>query len=375
MNSILEEISKFRKGSHMVIDYKNSNRYRVVTIEENGTQTAYYFSTPIYNLKTRKAIDMKFHTNGKTVYSAGSNSHIAISDDIRLENNEGSCTISLHNSISCVSDAEIVCGDERIYPSTNGIAIRSNIKDCKPYTFTLEISKPFLDVRSNDKYFALMSEHFRPFVAISCIGTADINENIISPAKISYQKTADRKYAISVTPCSSLGKSLLIEANLYERKLFQDTTVESKNPKINNAFGSIAFIGSTKDFGEQWLYSRPDFERFSELNDKKILNATLHLPKLNSSAVELTMSKVAARFCSFGSNWNNKIAETSPLNDSQITDHYINLDLTSIISDKQGRLYRSEGFILKSKKKNAGFSVISTGDNCFTPQILEINYK
>ena len=62
MNSILNEITKLRKGEPLVIDYKNSNRYRLVAIEQNGTQTAYYFSTPIYNILTRKAVDMKFHS-------------------------------------------------------------------------------------------------------------------------------------------------------------------------------------------------------------------------------------------------------------------------------------------------------------------------
>jgi len=232
-----------------------------------------------------------------------------------------------------------------------------------------------LEVRANDKYFALMSERFRPFVVFSCIGTSDANGNIISPAKISYQKITDRKYTASVVPCSSLGKSILIEANLYEPKLFQDTTVESKNTKVNNAFGSIGFIGSTKEFGEQWLYSRPDFTKMSELNDKKILRAVLHLPKLNTGAVELTSSKVTARFCSFGSTWDNKITEASAFNDSLITDYYIDLNMMPVLTDKQGRLQRGEGFILKAKKKNSGFSVVATGDNYFSAQILEVNYR
>ena len=220
-----------------------------------------------------------------------------------------------------------------------------------------------------------MSERFRPFVSFSCIGTSDANGNIIAPAKISYQKITDRKYTVSVIPCSSLGKSVLIEANLYEPKLFQDTTVESKNAKANNAFGSIGFIGSTKEFGEQWLYSRPDFTKMSALNDKKILRAVLHIPKLNTGSIELTSSKVAARFCSFGSTWDNKIAEASTFNESQITDNYINLNLMPVLTDKQGSLQRGEGFILKAKRKNTGFSVIATGDNYLFPQILEVNYR
>jgi hypothetical protein len=46
-----------------------------------------------------------------------------------------------------------------------------------------------------------------------------------------------------------------------------------------------------------------------------------------------------------------------------------------VLADKQGRLQRGEGFILKAKRKNSGFSVVATGDNYFFPQILEVNYR
>ena len=375
MTSILHEISQLRKESSLVIDYKNNNRYRVVVLEPDGSKTAYYFSAPIYNTRTRRAVDMKFYPEGENICYTGSSAKITIADNIKMENADGSCTISILNSPTHVSDYEISCGDEHIYPTTNGLAIKSDCSDGNPYTFSIEVSKSFLEVRANDKYFALMSEQFRPFIAVSCIGTTDACGNIISPAKLTYQKISDRKYTISISPCSSLGKSVLFEANLYEPKLFQDTTVESKNPKTNNAFGSIGFIGNTKELGEQWLYSRPDYSKILELNDKKIMRAILHLPKLNSGAIELTTSKVTARFCSFGSTWDNKVAETSSLADSQIADNYIDLNLLSVLTDKQNRLSRGEGFILKAKTKNIGFAVIATGDNYFTPQILEINYR
>lgn len=375
MNSILEEISTLRKGNLPVIDYKNSNRYRLVAIEPDGTKTAYCFTTPIYNSRTRKAVDIKFHTKGNVAYATGSSAEITVGSHIRMENADGFCTVSLDERISRIEDAEIACDNKRIYPTTNGVAIRSRCKEGSAYTFSVEISKPLLDVRANDKYFALMSERFVPFVSFSCIGTADANGNIISPAKLSYQKITDREYTVSATPCSSLGKYVLIEANLYEHKLFQDTTVESQGATTNNAFGSVGFIGSTKEFGEQWLYSKLNYTKMSELNDKKILRAVLHLPRLNTGAIALTASKVAARFCSFGSTWNNKIAEGSVLNDSQTTDRYIDLDLTPMLADRQGHLLTGEGFILKAKKKNSGFSVIATADNYLFPQILEINYQ
>jgi hypothetical protein len=375
MNSILNEITRLRKGKPLAIDRKNKNRYRIVTFESDGSKTAYYFSAPIYNNKSKKLIDKTFELHGNVAHLTGSNSKIIFSNNIQLENADGVCTISLANNTFNLINNSIICGKERIQPTTNGITIQSSCIDGKPFTFHIETNKPFLEVKSNNKYFAIMSEKFRPFFVISCIGTSDLNGNIISPAKISYQKISDSKYTITVTPCSSLGKFTLIEANLYELKLFQDTTVESNNSKSNNVFGSVGFIGNTVEFGEQWLYSKLDYTIIPELSDKKILHATLHLPKLNLNSAELRASKVSARFCSFGSNWENKISETSLQNDLQTIDHYINLDISPFITNKQNRLVQSDGFILKSKIKNSGFSVIATGDSYYLPQILEINYK
>ncbi len=375
MNSILSEIYKLRRTTNLSIDYKNSNRYRVVAMEPNGSKTAYYFTTPIYNNKTRKAIDLQFHSKDKVISSTGSNTNVTINPNIKMENEEGTCILSLTKPAIRNSNCEVSSGKEQIYPTTNGVAIRSSCADQKAYVFSIEISKPFLAVRANDKYFALMSDRFRPFISISCIGTTDKSGNIISPAKLSYKKITDRQYTIHITPYSSFGEFVLIEANLYEPKLFQDTTVESKNPKINNVFGSVGFIGTTEAFGEQWLYVRPNFSKMPELDDQKINRVILHIPKLNTGAIEVTASKVASRFCSFGSNWNNKVAETVTTTGAQIADHYIDLHLTPFFSNGQGNLTRGEGFIVKPKTKNSGFSAIPSGDNYFTPQILEINYN
>lgn len=375
MNPFLGKISMLRNGEPLAIDYKNKNRYRIVASEPDGSRTAYYFTSPIYNIRTKKVLDMKFHSQGNAVSATGSNATISISNSIRMENAEGVCVISISGQITHVSENGVSYGNACIYPTTNGVAICSKCSEREPFVFTIEINKPFLEVRANDKYFALMSERFRPFVAVSCIGTSDANGNIVAPAKVSSQKISDRRYTMTISPCASLGESVLIEANLYETKLFQDTTVESKNAETNNAFGSIGFIGNTKEFGDQWLYSRPDYEKMPELNGKKILRAVFHIPKLNSDAVELTASQVSNRFCSFGSTWNNKIAETSSLDNLQMTEHYVNLNLMSVLTDRQGRLSRGEGFILKAKRENEGFSVIATGDNYLTPQILEINYR
>lgn len=376
MQSVLGEISKLRRGSPIIIDYHNSNRYRLVVQENNGTKTAYYFSTPIYSRRTRKMIDVKFQSNGGAIFLNGSNTNITVSRNVLIENAEGSCSIELSQNCNLISSQKVRCGSMVLIPTTNGVAFKCALKTNEKATFTIEVGQPFLNVRANDRCFALMKERFRPFVVFSCIGTVDTSGDVIAPAKIEYQKLTDRRYRIAIFSTSPLAQSVLFEANLYENKLFQDTTVESMNPSTNNAFGSVGFIGNSSAYGEQWLYTRLDYSRIPEIMDKRIQKAVLHMPKLNQSKVEFSAYKVSARFCSFGSNWNNKIPGETPVSDSSSQNGYQSLDFTSLLIDGRTKtITKSEGLILKPKVKGSGFSVIATGDSYLAPQIMEINFR
>ena len=376
MQSVLGEISKLRRGSPIIIDYHNRNRYRLVVQENNGTKTAYYFSTPIYSRRTRKMIDVKFQSNGGAIFLNGSNTNITVSRNVLIENAEGSCYIELSQNCNLISSQKVRCGSMVLIPTTNGVAFKCALKTNEKATFTIEVGQPFLNVRANDRCFALMKERFRPFVVFSCIGTVDTSGDVIAPAKIEYQKLTDRHYRIAIFSTSPLAQSVLFEANLYENKLFQDTTVESMNPSTNNAFGSVGFIGNSSAYGEQWLYTRLDYSRIPEIMDKRIQKAVLHMPKLNQSKVEFSAYKVSARFCSFGSNWNNKIPGETPVSDSSSQNGYQSLDFTSLLIDGRTKtITKSEGLILKPKVKGSGFSVIATGDSYLAPQIMEINFR
>lgn len=376
MQSVLNEILSLRNQRPILVDYQNKNRYRLVAQEDDGTRTAYCFSTPIYNLESRKLIDLTFESEDGRIYTVGSNANITIADRVQMQNTEGICIIDLPHKPTRNSGKEIQCGNDVIYPTANGIAVKACVKGTDKISFTIEVQQPFMNIRQNDKCFALMREKFRPFVTFSCIGTLDSTGKLIAPAKINYQKLGDRKYMLTVSSTSPFGSSVLFEVNLYENKLFQDTTVESLNPKTNNAFGSTAFIGNTALFGLQWLYSRPDYSRLSELMDKRINKAILHMPKYNKNNVELSAFRVAARFCSFGSNWDNKIESGAAISSSTVAGGYQSIDLTSLVVDPRTRtIAKSEGLILKPMVKDSGFSAVSTGDSYYAPQILEINYR
>lgn len=376
MNSVLNEILQLRQGKSIQVDYLNSNRYRVVINEYDGSKTAYCFTAPIYNEKTRKIADLKFRKQDNFIYFDGTNSKIIIENHIKIENSDGYCNFLCNKTVSEFSETYIQLLDDLILPTTNGIAYKANCKNGSAFVFNLEIDKPFLDVRSNDKYFCLMSDRFKPFVSVACIGTENEKEEIVAPAKISYQKLTDKLYQLTIIPGSKNCEYVFFEINLYEGKLVQDTTVESNNPKINNAFGSTAYLGNTVEFGEQWLYSKLDYSKVNDLMYKHINRAILHMPKHNSTNLDLVCYRVSARFCSFGSNWNNKIPAANPVSNSFASENYQSIDITEIITNPNTKfLVPTDGFILKPKNKGSEFSVVSTGDSYYSPQILEINFK
>lgn len=375
MQSVLEEIKKLRNDSPITIDYNNSNRYRLVVEENDESKTAYYFNTPIYNQKTRKMIDLKFELDGDYIHSTGSNAKIILFDNILMENAEGVCKIELPQRCDFISAKQAICRNIILMPTANGLALKCAITQNDRVSFVLEVDKSFLSVRANDKYFALMRDRFAPFAVFSCVGSLDSTDNVIAPAKIEYQKLTDNKYKIFVSAISPFAQDVLFEVNLYENKLFQDTTVESMNPTTNNAFGSVGFIGNSSAYGEQWLYSRLDYSKIPEIMDKRIQKSVLHIPTFNNSTVELSAFRASARFCSFGSNWNNKIAGYTSISDSYLSNGYQNLNLTPLFIDPKTKMIsKNEGIILKSKIRGSGFSVVSTGDSYLCPQILEINY-
>ncbi len=376
MQYVLEEIAKLRNGAQTIIDYHNSNPYRLIVKEDDGSKTAYYFSTPIYNQRTRKMFDIGFKSNEDVIYKNGTNANISITDNVFMENCAGTCKISLPQKCNFISSQEVHCRDVILLPTVNGVALKCAVAENKKMDFLVYVEQPFLNVRANDRCVALMKEQFRPLVVFSCIGATDVSGNVIAPAKMEYQKFTDKKYKITVSSTSPLAKFVIFESNLYENKLFQDTTVESMNPTANNTFGSVGFIGKTSIYGEQWLYSRIDYSKMFEIMDKRIQKAVLHIPKLNRSNVEFSAFKVSARFCSFGSNWNNKVNKGAPVSDSTTHNGYQSIDLASLFIDPQTQtVTKSEGLILKPKIKENGFSVIATGDSYYAPQIFEINYK
>ena len=150
MNCLLKTIVELRKQRDLHIDTSNSDRYRIVINETDGTKTAYYFSSPVYNINSKKLVDMKF-TDSATPRIIGSNAQITFSNSIRMNNTNGNCFISLNNHIKRISDVELHEGENVIIPTTNGFVYKMLIKDSSPRWINIKTDRAFSKTRSNNK--------------------------------------------------------------------------------------------------------------------------------------------------------------------------------------------------------------------------------
>ena len=375
MNSILNEIRNLRGEDELNIDFSNTDRYRVVINEENNTKTAYFFSSPIYRKDTLKAVALAFFKNGDKIHSQGSNATVKYGDSIFMENEYGWCRIFIKASPKKFEERQLVTGEHTFFPTTNGFACKTKLSNYSAVKFEIELSSS-LEVKTNGKYFALMRTRFQPFLVASTIGTLSSEGEIVAPASISYERSSgSNRFRLCVTPDASKGEFVFFEINMHEDKLVQDTTVESKNPTSNNVFGGTAFVGSTPHYGEQWLYSRFDFLRNNNLYAKTIHKIILHLPTYNPYTPNLTAYKTQARFCSFGSNWNNRVPAAAPAERITRTQGYIDVNVTALFIDHRGRIFPDScGLILRPMFLGHNFAVLSTADSMYAPQIYEIRY-
>lgn len=370
---VLSEVLKLRPSSNLNIDNNNVDRYCILFNESDGSKTGYFFSTPIYNIRTNKIVDNTFTNIENGFLAAGSNALITISKNICMENEIGKCEIILNKKIHQFTKHELKADDDFICATTNGIVYKATLSNKNTFEFELLVSKPFLTVSSNNQSFTLLEDKLVPFLSVSCIGVADKSDNIISPINLDYQKNDDNKYKIIISSDTTDGQYMLFEINLYEEKLMLSTTVESRSPQKGKVYGGTSFIGSTLEYGEQQLYSKINFPLLDYLLDQRIHKVIMHYPKLSNDKKPLSASSVLSRFCNLDTNWESKADASGFLGYPIENGKYLDVDITDIF-----KIYASifgDGIILKPKNSNDGYTAIATGDNCWKPQILEIHYE
>ena len=375
MNSVIQEIEKIRNGKPFQIIDSYYNRYSVVCRESDGSRTAYCFSVPIRNNKTGEIVDLRFSHRKNGSALNGSEATVTITDRARFVNQYGRCDVLFEGQLTKKTVDSILftapAVRTEIRPTLNGLLF---ILDCKANAhpeFVLQTDRYFETTRANDRYFSVMREKFVPLVTLSCLGLLNAKGDVIAPYEIQNERIGEKEYKVRLISECKRRFRVAIEINMQETKLFQDTTVESQYPKRNNAFGSIAFLGKSRQFGEQWLYSRLESTNVSQLQNRKIARTILHIPQLGTSRKPLTVCRIAKRFCSFGSTWENKIAVFKPVAESIVSNKYHRLDISSLLGSLRNK---SENYVIQASNANTPV-IVSTGDSFFAPQILEVNIQ
>ena len=376
MNSIFQEIEKLRSQSFINTIEALSNRYMIVYQNSDRSKTAFCFSVPIRQLKTNSLIDLHFQHNKYGSAFVGSEAKITIAEKASLINQHGQCDIVFQGSIFKKTAGTVYLHDGNGYmevrPTLNGLMVVMDYAAAQSQPrLMLCLDRAFEEAYTNGKCFCIMRDQFIPFITVSCIGVINAHEQVTAPCEVRAERLGDSEYVLTFSAARKTKSRIAIEINMQETKLFQDTTVESQHPQLNNAFGGISFLGESKHVGEQWLYSRLEISNISPLQGKRILKTVLHIPQLGRYITPLTVNQISTRFCSFGSNWQNKITITDPVAESSISNGYHHLDMTKLLGNL-GK--KSVNFVIRGKSTNDP-AIIPTGDSFYAPQILEIKFQ
>lgn len=376
MNSIFEEIEKLRSGRCVNIIEPLTNRYTVLCQETDKTKTAYCFSVPVRSIKTNDVVDLRFHHSKYGSVFYGSEAKITVTDRVEMINQHGRCDVVFQGKVSKKTEAAVYINHNdhclELRPTLNGLLFIMDYDNIQSQpTINLHLDRFFGSTHANGKFFSIMREPLVPFVTVSCIGVINAQGSVLAPCELHCEKVGDLEYALTFSSANKTSARIAIEVNIYEPKLFHDTTVESLHPEENNSFGGVAFLGESKSFGEQWLYSRLEISNIAHLQSKKITKAILHIPKLSRCVTPLTVNRISTRFCSFGSTWQNKIAITDPVAESSASNGYHHLDVTRLLGNLNKKY---DNFVIRAKSIGNPV-VIPTGDSFYAPQILEVQFQ
>lgn len=351
-----------------IIDAQNSNRYAVKVKESSGF-TVYCFSTPIYHAETGRIIQLSLIPTPTGFSFCGTNARLSVCQNrCVLENREGKITLVLPESPAAFGTKKAECSTLVIKPTLNGFLLTARKRNL---IFSLESEGQQSGIRVSPNCFSVMREEFRPFCSLAAL-TA-LQESSCQPVLIRQEEIGKHFYRIEIG--NEQADLISFEINLYEPKLFQDTPLESLHPDANNAFGAMAFLGKTRAFGEQWLYTRPDFSKIKEFCTDRIRKAILNIPVFGESTGKLEISAPATRFCSFGSTWNKKVSPAGSAFVAGTGGRFLSLDVSEAFTNKRTHtLAYNEGLILRATGKKNRPVAISTGDCYAAPQILELKF-
>ena len=356
------------------VEEQYNNRYSLTVKTKDKTRKTYCFSTPIRRINTGELVSFQFKKEDNCFTYSGSNSNFIIKDNgIDIYNNDG--FIQLEFNIAELHDKNGILTGEgiKIYPNLNGIRILHSAMDGKVH---IRYKYGFIEyeLRNCSKALSFMREPFRPFMTVTPIGCIDSEGIIKDPAFISAKETGPKTGTFDLISFKgNSSDSIEYEICLCERKLFLDTTVSSRFPEEKNAFGGISFLGNSEAFGCEMLYSRIDPGVLKDIKTERMKKAVLHIPKLSTGSMKMRVGTVKERFCSFGSTWNNRVEEGNKKVQLKDLKRYYSIDLSDhLFYSPFNHLLPAAGIIIGGIGKGSKQSIISTGDCCSYPQILEI---
>lgn len=372
MYSALNDIKKIRRGKAFGGWKYINNPYCIEICECDGSLTHYYFSVPVFS-DSGRLIERAFHSD-KTANCfrfEGSNARVIVNNHITVQNDRGACVLHIDPQITKLTQGKLLGKQTRLLPTYNGVLCDFYCRSDHQIAFELEVAADSVTGWGNGQCLAFRSCE-APLASVSFIGAAKDGE-VCSPLSMSVEPLSQNRFHVLISHNDTAADHIVFEFNMHRQKLILDSSVESKDPSFNNAYGSSVFIGNNDWMGNIMLLAKPNGECYSNDLGKKIRFAGLYYSTFHNLKQVPECYSVSKHFCVLGINWNNKPNEEEKQSLTQRGSNYYCYDLTNLFIDPISHvLCIPNGWVQKAALHDQSTTIVATGDSYYLPPILEI---
>lgn len=160
------------------------------------------------------------------------------------------------------------------------------------------------------------------------------------------------------------------------RSKLPDSAIYSKRKYINQYLSDISVVGKHPDWGMGKIYSRLRLQDLLYKNKNIILSANYAVFNITESKFqkEIYLNKVNQFWSSTQINWNTKVQAKYKLSTQKIKkEGYYYFDITKLVKTlKQNETVDTDGIVLES---NDEYTVFATSDNAQVPVFIQINFS
>lgn len=215
------------------------------------------------------------------------------------------------------------------------------------------------------------------------ISTDNSGETFINDGLILYRRNGETYLKFDVKNLMKHAGSYPVKSSinldLYNEKMFFDSSVYQDKPQLNSLLNNISVFDNKNADSVGYTYLKLNLDSITPANSSLLDTLYYYFFVMAcSEGVDLEAYLVSKNWCSFTINWDSKPEYKQKIGEVHIDQTgYHRLDITDFACEyiENAADYSAEcSLLLKLKDTDQGMLVLASADNTWAPPYFEVNY-